>query len=196
MQDDQFKPLPWTKLNRNVPCYLPKPLTHTPVSASSPALEVMTDFRHITPVTISRDVSLDDANKAMALCNVHYFLVVDEQRQLLGLVTEAGTKGNRPLAVAYEMDIQPSELVVGNVMIDKHDDAEVLHLADVIPARVGNVLATLRKLATPYCLVVDHDEKNRHVLCGLFSLSQIERQMGLEPQSVEIAQTFSEIVNR
>lgn len=195
MQDDHFKPLPWIKFNRNVPCYLPKTAAYTPVDANSPALESMTDFRRVTPVTISRDVSLNEANKVMALCNVHCLLVVDAQRHLLGLVTEAGTKGHRPLAVAYKMGIRPSELTIGNVMIEKHDAAEVMHLTDVIHARVGNVLTTLKELSTPYCLVVDHDKEGDHVLCGLFSLAHIERQMGLESHFVPIAQTFSEIVS-
>lgn len=195
MHDDHFKPLPWTKLNRNTSCYLPKTIVHTPVNANSPALEVMTDFRRVSPIAVSRDVSLDEANRLMTLCNVHCLLVIDAQRHLLGLVTEAGTKGHRPLAAAYKMGIRPSELVVANVMIDKHDDAEVIHMEDVIHARVGNVLATLKELAIPYCPVVDHDEDNNHVLCGIFSLSQIERQMGHEPHFVPIAQTFSEIVN-
>jgi CBS-domain-containing membrane protein len=155
----------------------------------------MTDLRRSTPVTVSRDASLDDANRIMKSCNVHYLLVADEQAQLLGIVTEAGTKGHRPLGVAHTLGIRPGDLVVGNVMINKHDDVEVMHLRDVTAARVGNVVATLKELGTPYCLVVDHDEEDNHVLCGVFSLSQIERAIGLSPQSVEVAQTFSQVVS-
>lgn len=194
MPDTRFKPLPWTKLTRGVPCYLPRVAARAPIDANSPALAVMTDFQRVTPVTIARDASLDDANKIMALCHVHYLLVADEQRQLQGIVTEAGTRGHRPLAVAHELGLRPSELVVGNVMIKQHDDAEVMHLRDVTPAKVGNVLAALKELGTPYCLVVDHDEEDNHVLCGVFSLAQIERAMGLA-QSAEIAQTFSQVVS-
>ena len=51
----------------------------------------MTDYRRLTPVTISRHASLDDANRAMTLCQVQYLLVTDEQGHLSGIVTEAGT---------------------------------------------------------------------------------------------------------
>ena len=155
----------------------------------------MTDYRRLTPVTISRSASLDDANRAMTLCRVQYLLVTDEQQQLLGIVTEAGTRGNQPLAVAHRLGVRPGELVVGNVMIDKHDEADVLHLRDVAQARVGNVVATLKELGTPFCLVVDHDEEDHHVLCGVFSLARIQRQMGLEAHTEEIAQTFSQVVS-
>ncbi|HMW54703.1 MAG TPA: CBS domain-containing protein [Accumulibacter sp.] len=195
MPDTRFKPLPWTRLKRGVPCYLPRMAkTAAPVDANSPALRVMTDFQQMTPITIARDASLDDANRIMALCHVHYLLVADGQRQLQGIVTEAGTKGHRPLAVAHTLGVRPGELVVGDVMIKQHDDVEVMHLRDVHTARVGNVVATLKELGTPYCLVVDHDEEDNHILCGIFSLSKIEREMGLA-QSTEIAQTFSQVVS-
>ncbi len=195
MPATRFKPLPWTRLKRGVPCYLPRAAAPAAVNPDSPALAVMTDFRRTTPITVSREAALDEANRIMKACNVHYLLVADQQAQLLGIVTEAGTKGHRPLAVAHTLGIRPSELVVGNVMINKHDDVEVMHLRDVTPARVGNVVATLKELAMPYCLVVDHDDEDNHVLCGVFSLSQIERAMGLSPQSVEVAQTFSQVVS-
>ena len=70
-----------------------------------------------------------------------------------------------------------------------------MHLRDVMAAKVGNVVATLKELGTPFCLVVDHDQEDHHVLCGVFSLARIQRQMGLEPQNEEIAQTFSQVVS-
>ncbi len=195
MSDHHYKPLPWTRLKRGVPCYLPKPGARTPLDASSPAINAMTDFRQLAPVSISRDASLDEANRVMTLCKVHYLMVSDAQRQLLGVVTEAGTRGHRPLAAAHAMGIRPGELVVGDVMINKHDDAEVLHLKDLAGAKVGNVVATLKALGTPNCLVVEHDESDNHLLCGIFLLSQIEQRLGREPQTDEIAHTFSQVVS-
>jgi CBS domain-containing protein len=69
MPDTRFKPLPWTRLQRGVPCYLPKPVTRPPVDAQSPALAVMTDLQRVAPVTIARDTSLEDANRIMLLCH-------------------------------------------------------------------------------------------------------------------------------
>ena len=141
MPDTHFKPLPRTKLKRGVPCYLPKVAVRPTVDANSPALKAMTDFSGAVPITVSHNASLDEANRIMALCHVHYLLVADDQRQLLGLVTEAGSKGHRPLAAAQTLGVRPGELVVGDIMIKKHDDAEVMHLRDVAGARVGNVVA-------------------------------------------------------
>ncbi|EXI66321.1 MAG: putative signal-transduction protein [Candidatus Accumulibacter adjunctus] len=195
MPDTRFKPLPWTRLQRGVPCYLPRTAPRPAVDIHSPALAVMTDFHRQPPVTVTRDTSLEDANRIMALSHAHYLLVADEQRHLLGIVTEAGTRGHRPLAAAHRLGVKPAELVVGDVMVSKHDDAEVMHLRDVGAARVGNVLAALRELGSPFCLVVDHDDEDHHVLCGVFSLAQIDRQLGLTSATEEIAQTFSQVVS-
>ena len=112
MPDTHFKPLPRTKLKRGVPCYLPKVAVRPTVDANSPALKAMTDFSGAVPITVSHNASLDEANRIMALCHVHYLLVADEQRQLLGLVTEAGSKGHRPLTAAQTLGVRPGELVV------------------------------------------------------------------------------------
>ncbi|MCM8626230.1 CBS domain-containing protein [Accumulibacter sp.] len=194
MPETRFKPLAWTKLQRGVPCYLPQPPARQRVDVHSPALSVMTDFQRLTPITVRHDMSLDEANRIMGLSHAQYLLVADGQNHLLGIASEASTRGHHPLAVAHQLGIRPGELMVGEVMIKKHDDAEVMHLRDVRTASVGNVLAALKELASPFCLVVDHDEEDHHVLCGIFSLAHIERLMGVTP-SVEVAQTFSQVVS-
>lgn len=193
--EQRFKPVPWTKLTRGVPCYLPKPADPASVQIHSPAIEVMTDFRRALPVTIAPNASLDEANKLMARYSTQLLLVAGEHGHLLGIATNSGTQGNRPLAVAHQRNVRVNELLVADVMIDKHDEAEVMHLRDVLNARVGNVLATLKALGTTYCLVVDHDEAEHHVLCGVFSLPRIERLIGLDPQTEEVAHTFSQVVS-
>jgi hypothetical protein len=95
MPDTRFKPLPWTRLQRGVPCYLPKPVVRPVVDVHSPALAVMIDFQRRAPIAVARDASLDEANRIMALCKVHYLLVADAQDHLLGIVTAAATRGDR-----------------------------------------------------------------------------------------------------
>jgi hypothetical protein len=81
---------------------------------------------------------------------------------------------------------------------------ELIALADVESARVGHVLETLRRLGRQHALVVDHDTipaagllerpRQRAMVRGIFSISQIARQLGLAlPAGGEVARTFSEI---
>ena len=71
-------------------------------------------------------------------------------------------------------------------------------------ARVGHVLETLRRSGRQHALVVDQEEipargaldkpLRRAMVRGIFSLSQIARQLGVAVQTGgEVARTFSEI---
>jgi hypothetical protein len=52
------------------------------------------------------------------------------------------------------------------------------------------VLETLRRLGRQHALVADRG----NTVCGIFSISQIARQLGLElPSGGSVARTFSEI---
>ena len=65
-------------------------------------------------------------------------------------------------------------------------------LSDVEGARVGHVLETLRRSGRQHALVIDFD--GRSMVRGIFSLSQIARQLGVAlPAGGEVARTFSEI---
>jgi ferric-dicitrate binding protein FerR (iron transport regulator) len=70
---------------------------------------------------------------------------------------------------------------------------EVIAYADVDGARVGHVLETLRRAGRQHALVVEK-EGARTLVRGIFSLSQIARQLGVAVQTGgEVARTFSEI---
>jgi hypothetical protein len=66
-------------------------------------------------------------------------------------------------------------------------------MADVRGSKVGHVVATLRKAGRQHALVVDSDVRGRQTVRGLFSATQIARQLGATIQTSEIARTFSEI---
>ena len=76
--------------------------------------------------------------------------------------------------------------------------------ADVEGARVGHVLETLRRAGRQHALVVDFEviapkslidaPIRRTMVRGVFSISQLARQLGVSLQNVgEVARTFSEI---
>jgi hypothetical protein len=74
---------------------------------------------------------------------------------------------------------------------------EILDLDAVRSARVGDVIATLRLAGRQHALVVETDPDTAavgKVIRGIFSLTQIARQLGIPPQHVhDIARTFAEI---
>jgi hypothetical protein len=88
--------------------------------------------------------------------------------------------------------IRREELVVRDVMTPQ-ERLEVLDIADVRAARVGHVVSTLRHSGRQHALVVEHDSARRALVRGVFSATQIARQLGVAIPTSEIALTFSEI---
>jgi CBS domain containing-hemolysin-like protein len=120
---------------------------------------------------------------------VRLLLVVDEREEVLGVITATDILGERPMRVAVERGLRRDELTVGDIMIPAQQ-VEVIALAEVAAARVGHVLETLRRTGRQHVLVIERER----MVCGIFSLSQIARQLGVSLASGgEVARTFSEI---
>lgn len=176
---------------------LPAPKAATPAQIDSPATEVMTDLRRVTPVTIAFDAPIEAANQMMIGKGVRALFVVDEAHRMLGVITATDVLGETPLRVAQGRDIRRSELVVRDIMTPA-DQLEVLDLHEVSRARVGDVVATLQLAGRQHALaveVVDGANPGAVTVCGIFSLTQIARQLGIAPGQTthDIARTFAEI---
>jgi CBS domain-containing protein len=201
--DRSFEPLPLRELGANAGFRRPTQPQAARVSAGSPALQVMTDLTRTTPATIRPQAPLAGANQFMITRGVRLLLVVDELETVLGVITATDLLGERPMLAATERGLRRDELTVVDVMTSA-DLVQVIALADVEGARVGHVLETLRRAGRQHALVVDFDllptgrpfgpPLERAMVRGIFSLSQIARQLGVElPAGGEVARSFSEI---
>jgi len=56
-----------------------------------------------------------------------------------------------------------------------------------------HVVATLRRAGRQHTLVVEQNSNGQQVVRGLFSATQIARQLGVAIQTDEVARTFYEI---
>jgi CBS domain-containing protein len=176
---------------------LPAARKASPVQIDSPATEVMTDLRVVNPITVSPDASVDEANQLMIDHRVRALFVVDNAaRHILGVITSTDILGERPLQVAQRQDLRHSDLVVRDIMTAA-EKLEVLDLHDVARARVGNIVATLQHAGRQHALAVERPEGGEGAVmtvCGIFSLTQIARQLGIAVGPAhDIAHTFAEI---
>ena len=74
------------------------------------------------------------------------------------------------------------------------DDIEVLGLNDVLHAHVGDIIETLKHSGRQHALVVETDPlADKPVIRGVFSASQIARQLGIAPAQGDLTQTFAQI---
>lgn len=173
-----------------------------PVTLESGAVEVMTDLTATTPATIRPQAPIDAANQFMITRGVRLLLVVDEREVVLGLITATDILGEAAMRAATEFGKRHDELTVADLMT-LAARVEVLAFADVATARVGHVLVTLRRAGRQHALVVDFERVqstslidpplDRAMVRGIFSLSQVARQLGVTVQTTQVARTFAEI---
>ena len=190
-QERQHRPLPQSRI-ANEGCYVLEAFNPPPVTADSSAIQVMTDLARVAPATISGDALVDEANKSMILRGVRLLLVVDEKLRISGVIASADILGEKTLRVSQQRGLRRDELRVSDLM-SPVDEMEALDITQVQRATVGAVFATLKAHARAHALVVGAGPDGRQALLGIFSASQIARQLGVPIHSHEMARTFAEI---
>ncbi len=175
---------------------VPEPGVPRSVGARSPAIEIMTDLHRVPAATVSGTLSLDDARRAMVLRGVRMVFIVDDARAVVGLITATDLLGEKPVTYARERGVKVADLIVSDIMTPV-DSLDAFTLADVLNACVGDVVEALRALGRQHALVIESadtsDTGALPAIRGIFSASQIARQMGVPPFGGELARTFAEI---
>jgi len=166
------------------------------VQAGSPATDVMTDLTRVDAVTILPGASVTEANQAMIRHGVRSLFVVDEANAIAGLITATDALGEKPIQFAQERGLRHAEVLVHHVMMPAAQ-LEAIELADVLRARVGDIVETLKHSGRQHALVVDGGSADpaspERTVRGIFSLTQIARQLGLPSHAGRVAKTFAEI---
>lgn len=187
-----YAPLPFERLQPGVGYAQPIQAVPDRVALDDAAASVMTDLTRTTAIIILPGDTLDEAHRRMILRGVRLLLVVDQDRKVLGLITATDILGEKPVQAASQRGLRREEVRVRDVMTPQ-EHLEVLKMADVRTAKVGHVVATLKKVGRQHAVVVDRDTHGRQVVRGLFSATQVARQLGVIIQTSEVAHTFSEI---
>lgn len=187
-----YHPLGFTRLQPGVGYAQPAQAFPDRVALEDAAVSVMTDLQHVAAVIILPGDTADEAHRRMIQRGVRLLLVVDQHRRVAGIITATDILGEKPVQVATERGLRREEVLVHDVMTPQ-EELEVLDLEEVRAAKVGHVVATLKKAGRQHVVVVEHDANGRQSVRGLFSATQIARQLGVSIQTSEIARTFSEI---
>lgn len=175
-----------------IACAVPSALSPPAVQIDSPAVLVMTDMARVPPACIGGHAPLPDANQAMLYRGVRLLFVTSEEQNLLGIITAHDILGERPVLVARDGNMQRKELRVGDVMTPI-EQVEALPMSDVLRAEVGHIVATLKVAGRQHAIVIEPDASGHQQVRGIFSLSQIARQLGVSISTSEIARNFAEI---
>lgn len=162
-----------------------RPFFHVqhPVTVASSALEVMTDLRFIPAATVSAELDIESTNQKMIARGVRALLVVNVLQDVVGIVTSSDLTGTRP----------PNAALVRDIMTGA-EHIEVLFLTDVLLARVGDIVATLKDSGRQHALVIEEQSSSgQRLVCGIFSATQIARQLGIPTAKHVLADTFADI---
>jgi CBS domain-containing protein len=164
-----------------------------PVELDSPAASVMTDLTQVRAATVHPDTPLAQAEQTMIQRGVRLLFVVSQLPCVDGIVGAVDLHGERPMQVLHRRGGAYGDLRVADVMT-RLPDIDVVDHSALADASVARVVATLRRHGRPHLLVVERATASAPPrIRGLFSATQVERQLGRPLNTVEIASTFAEI---
>lgn len=187
----KFSPLTLSTLTPGTGFSRPYYYSPNPVEVTSYALEVMTDLRFVPAATTVENVSLAKASEKMIARGVRLLLVVDSSDDVIGLITARDLDGSRVQASIKATGLGMAELMVRHIMTR---DVEVMPLDAVLLSRVGNIVQTLKHSGRQHALVVDTEPfTNKSIIRGVFSASQIAKQLGVSSGQNDLSRTFEQI---
>jgi CBS-domain-containing membrane protein len=153
----------------------------------------MTDLSQVTAYTTELATPLSKALDLMIRRGVRLLLVNNADRQVVGLITSRDIEGEKPARILAKAGGVWEDLLVADIMT-LQPKLEVLRMEEVATARVGDIIATLRQAGRQHALVVDADPATgKPAVRGLFSLSQIGLQLGLDIHPTQQPTTYADL---
>jgi CBS domain-containing protein len=164
----------------------PPPPEH--VSLDDPAFSVMTDLRVVRAATTTPGELMSRAHGQMIQRGVRLLFVLDDDATVAGVITATDLLGEKPMRFMQARGVSHAEILVEDIMTPA-SMLEAMSLLEVAQMRVGHVVATLKAVGRKHLMVSEDGGRVR----GLFSASQVARQLGIEVQTFEVADTFADI---
>ncbi|MFY9328651.1 MAG: CBS domain-containing protein [Georgfuchsia sp.] len=186
-----------SNINSNAVYHVPMMHSGDPVTIESPAIKVMTDFQQIDPITIRSFYSIEEANRMMIKHDIRALFVVDDEHRLTGLITSSDILGEKPVKISQQRALSHDEIAVSDIMTPA-SRLEFIELDEILKAQVGDVVDTLEHLGRQHAMVVERsggENGSRQMIRGIFSLTQVARQLGIKIHTPVIGHTFDEIVS-
>lgn len=151
---------------------LAAPEQHTEINLNSSALQFLTDFKHVAPLTLHASTCAVEAKNIMLQSKEKMRFVVDHDNAFIGIITIhelSDVQFIRKTSEGYKrQDIQVAEMMIARSQLTAFDYGE---LQD---ATIEDVVHALQDSGQHHCLVLDRDE---HKIRGILSASTISRKL-------------------
>ena len=161
------------------------------VTPSDMAIKSMTDLGRVSAVATKPESTIDQALQRMIHAGVRMLFVLDDFGMLVGLVTARDLMGEKPVKLAAENHVVRDSIKVQDIMVPR-GQIDVLDFAEVERSTVGDIVLTLRKAGRQHALVREETLRGEEIR-GVFSISQIARQLGVAIQTNDVVQSFAEL---
>ncbi len=162
------------------------------VAMHAPASAVMTDLAQTPVVSVAADARIDDALQRMIHAQVRMLVVFNGEGDLVGLITSRDITGEKPVDFVSRQRVARDEVRVADIMTPR-EQVDVLHLADVARASVGDIVETLREQGRQHAIVIEQSTTGEWVLRGIFSTTHIGRRLGIRVEASGAVQSFAEL---
>jgi len=162
------------------------------ISLTDPAIYAMTDLKNITAITIDGNSTIDLALEIMRHAGVRLLLVVDNEKLITGIITARDIMSEKPLKVIEQEHIKHDEILVHHAMT-KREELNFLDFRDVEHSSVQDIILKLKDEGRQHGFVIELNEvQDNYFARGIFSITQIGKQLGMEISLDGHVQSFSE----
>ena len=162
------------------------------VAPEDPAVSVMTDLSRVAAVLVDPGVDIEAAMRIMIRRNVRSLFAVNVENEVIGLITATDLLGEKPLQHIQRYGGRRNEIRVRDLMTPQAQ-LEVLRMRDVERACIGHVVETLKPAGRQHAIAGGARGGEPPVVRGVFSTSQIEKQLGRPVPVGAVAHSFAEI---
>lgn len=188
---NKYNALNLAPLKKSANLYQPVHMMEGAVELSDPAKYVFTDFQRVTPLTIEASATIERANEKMIMCGVRLLFVCDDHGTIEGLITADDILGERPVQYVKEHGGCRQDILVLDIMTHQKK-LETVDLDVVLEATVGDIAETIKHTGKHHILVTENIRGNE-TLRGIFSRTQVSRQIGERIKFTNRANSFAEL---
>ena len=179
-------------LDANTPVYLLSSGKPVMLELDDPAIKAMTDLQQVKAITVSPDSSIEFAMELMEHAGIRMLVVIDQSGMLAGLITARDIMGEKPLSIMTRDRVKRGEILVRQVMTPR-DQLNPFNFRDVERASVRDVIVQLRNAVRQHAIVLEaQDNGKNYFIRGIFSITQIGRQLGMDIPGDGHVQSFAE----
>ncbi len=167
--------------------HLVQPADFNDTTLNSPALSVVTDFKHTQPNMISASSAARDALEMMQQEHSKLKLVVDHDGELVGLL-HIEQLSDQAIMRRVAFGSNRDDIRVADVMRPR-ERIKALAYQQLQHCSIADVVNTLQSSGEQHCVVIDRES---HQIRGIISAHDIARRLHM-PLQIQQAPTFLHI---